>query len=72
MRPSVSPRPPARRLRRRRGATLHQALDDAMVTAQLFLILAGRLAGHPEPTVGELLSAAGPALPLEQRFKRAV
>jgi DNA polymerase-3 subunit epsilon len=50
----------------------HQALDDAMVTAQLFLTLAGRLPGHPEPSVGELLTAAGPGLRLEQRFKRAV
>jgi DNA polymerase III subunit epsilon len=50
----------------------HQALDDAMVTAQLFLVLAGRLAAHPEPTVRELLAAAGPGRRLEQRFKRAV
>lgn len=32
----------------------HHALDDALVTAQLFLALAGKLPGLPEPTVGDL------------------
>jgi DNA polymerase III epsilon subunit-like protein len=50
----------------------HQALDDAMVTAQLFLILAERLPGRPNPTVARLLAAGRPGLRLEQRFKRAV
>ena len=49
----------------------HQALDDAMVTAQLFLVLAGRLGGRPDLTAGQLLAAARPSR-LEQRFKRAV
>ena len=53
-------------------AAPHQALDDALVTAQLFLVLAGKLRGAPEPTVGRLLAAGRPDLRLEQRFKRAV
>jgi DNA polymerase-3 subunit epsilon len=32
----------------------HDALDDALVTAQLFLVLAGRLPGRPAPTAREL------------------
>jgi DNA polymerase-3 subunit epsilon len=32
----------------------HDALDDALVTAQLFLVLVGKLPGTPEPTVEEL------------------
>jgi DNA polymerase-3 subunit epsilon len=32
----------------------HDALDDALVTAQLFLVLAGRLPGLPTPTAREL------------------
>jgi len=32
----------------------HDALDDALVTAQLFLVLAGKLPGRPEPGVREL------------------
>jgi DNA polymerase III subunit epsilon len=32
----------------------HDALDDALVTAQLFLVLAGRLPGRPTPTAREL------------------
>jgi DNA polymerase-3 subunit epsilon len=37
----------------------HDALDDALVTAQAFLILATRLPAHPEPTVADLLRVAG-------------
>lgn len=40
-------------------ANPHEALDDALVTAQLFLVLAPRLAGRPEPTVRQLLRSAG-------------
>ncbi|MGZ8630184.1 MAG: 3'-5' exonuclease [Actinomycetota bacterium] len=40
-------------------ANPHEAFDDALVTAQLFLMLASRLPGHPEPTVRQLLRAAG-------------
>jgi DNA polymerase III subunit epsilon len=50
----------------------HQALDDAMVTAQLFLVLVGRLPGGPDPTAGRLLAVGRPGLRLEQRFRRAV
>ena len=32
----------------------HHALDDALVTAQLFLALAGKFEGVPEPTVADL------------------
>jgi DNA polymerase-3 subunit epsilon len=39
-------------------ANPHEALDDAFVTAQLFLVLVGRLPGTPEPTVGDLLRVA--------------
>ena len=41
-------------------ANPHEALDDAFVTAQLFLALAGKLPGHPDPTVRDLLGAARP------------
>lgn len=37
----------------------HEALDDALVTAQLFLVLATKLPGRPEPTVHDLLRAGG-------------
>ena len=37
----------------------HEALDDALVTAQLFLVLVGRLPGLPEPSVLDLLRAGG-------------
>ena len=50
----------------------HHALDDALVTAQLFLVLAGKIPGNPNPTVNGLLAAAGHRSRLEQRFKRAV
>lgn len=36
-------------------ANAHDALDDALVTAQLFLVLAEKIPGHPEPTLGDLL-----------------
>jgi DNA polymerase III subunit epsilon len=32
----------------------HDALDDALVTAQLFLVLVGKLPGTPEPTIEDL------------------
>jgi DNA polymerase III subunit epsilon len=37
----------------------HSAFDDALVTAQVFLALAGRLPAGPEPTVAELFYLAG-------------
>jgi DNA polymerase-3 subunit epsilon len=40
-------------------ANPHDALDDALVTAQAFLILATRLPLGPEPTVGDLARLAG-------------
>jgi DNA polymerase-3 subunit epsilon len=40
----------------------HQALDDALVTAQLFLVLSGKLPGIPSPSVAELLAAGRPSL----------
>ena len=36
-------------------ASPHDALDDALVTAQLFLVLVGKLPGLPAPTVADLL-----------------
>ena len=39
----------------------HSAFDDALVTAQVFLTLAGRLPAGPVPTVGELFHLAGDA-----------
>lgn len=36
----------------------HSALDDALVTAEMFLVLATRLITRPEPTIGELLDLA--------------
>jgi len=39
-------------------ANAHDALDDALVTAQVFLILATRLPQHPDPTVADLLRVA--------------
>jgi DNA polymerase III subunit epsilon len=32
----------------------HDALDDALVTAQLFLVLVGKIPGRPEPSAREL------------------
>ncbi|MBI3649336.1 MAG: 3'-5' exonuclease [Actinobacteria bacterium] len=60
----------------RRGvpvASPHDALDDAFVTAQLFVVLARKLPGRPDPTVSELLRAASP-LParVERRFSRGI
>jgi DNA polymerase-3 subunit epsilon len=40
----------------------HQALDDALVTAQLFLVLSGKLPAIPSPSVGDLLAAGRPSL----------
>lgn len=40
-------------------ANPHDALDDALVTAQAFLMLATRLPVGPEPTVGDLVRLAG-------------
>jgi DNA polymerase-3 subunit epsilon len=37
----------------------HEALDDALVAAQLFLVLVGKLPGRPEPTVRDLVRAGG-------------
>lgn len=39
-------------------ASPHDALDDALVTAQAFLVLAGRMPGRPTPTVRNLLRLA--------------
>ena len=48
----------------------HDALDDALVTAQAFLILATRPPLGPEPTVGDLFRLAGEDRGrVEQRFK---
>jgi DNA polymerase III subunit epsilon len=40
-------------------ASPHEAFDDALVTAQLFLVLVSKVRGRPEPTVRQLLRAAG-------------
>ena len=40
-------------------ANPHEAFDDALVTAQLFLVLASKLPGRADPTVRQLLRAAG-------------
>jgi DNA polymerase-3 subunit epsilon len=40
-------------------ANPHEAFDDALVTAQLFLVLASKVPGKPEPTVRQLLRLAG-------------
>jgi DNA polymerase-3 subunit epsilon len=55
-------------------ANPHDALDDALVTAQAFLVLATRLpAVGPEPSVGDLarFAGVGPGR-VEQRFKLGV
>jgi DNA polymerase-3 subunit epsilon len=36
-------------------AAPHEALDDALVTAQLFLVLVGKVTGRPDPTIRQLL-----------------
>jgi DNA polymerase-3 subunit epsilon len=41
-------------------ANAHEAYDDALVTAQLFLVLVSKLPGASEPTVGDLLRQARP------------
>jgi DNA polymerase-3 subunit epsilon len=41
-------------------ASPHEAYDDALVTAQLFLVLATKLPGNPRPTVRDLLRAGRP------------
>ncbi len=38
----------------------HDALDDALVTAQMFLVLAEKVPGHPTPTAGDLLLLGRP------------
>ena len=54
-------------------ANPHDALDDALVTAQAFLVLAARLSRGVEPTVGDLVRAAqGRPRRVEQRFKLGV
>lgn len=54
-------------------ANPHEALDDALVTAQIFLVLTGRLPEVPNPTVADLLRVAGDQSPwVEQRFKPGV
>ncbi len=40
-------------------ANPHEAFDDALVTAQLFLVLTGRLSTTRVPTVADLLELAG-------------
>ena len=40
-------------------ASPHEAFDDALVTAQLFLVLASKVPGRPDPTVRQLLRIAG-------------
>lgn len=50
----------------------HEALDDALVTAQAFLVLTSRLTELPEPSVGDLLRVAGHPSRVEQRFKLRV
>ena len=41
-------------------ADAHQALDDALVTAQLFLVLAEKVPRHADPTVRELVRLGRP------------
>jgi DNA polymerase-3 subunit epsilon len=54
-------------------ANPHEALDDAMVTAQLFLVLTGKLPEVPDPRVADLLRVAGvTSSRVEQRFKLGV
>jgi len=54
-------------------ASPHDALDDALVTAQAFLVLTGRLPMHPDPSVRDLLWVAGDrGRRVEQRFKLRV
>jgi DNA polymerase III epsilon subunit-like protein len=39
-------------------AAPHEAYDDALVTAQLFLVLAGKLPAGPEPSIAEVVRTA--------------
>jgi DNA polymerase III subunit epsilon len=41
-------------------ASPHEAYDDALVTAQLFLVLVGKLPDLPHPTAGDLLRLGRP------------
>jgi len=41
-------------------ADAHQALDDALVTAQLFLVLADTMSSHPDPTLRDLVRLGRP------------
>lgn len=41
-------------------ANPHEALDDAFVTAQLFLVLARKMPGDPDPTIRSLVRVARP------------
>lgn len=40
-------------------AAPHEAFDDALVTAQLFLVLTGKLPAGPRPSIAELVRVAG-------------
>ena len=53
-------------------ANPHDALDDALVTAQAFLVLAGRLPDLENPTAADLLWLGGGRHRVERRFKHAV
>ena len=53
-------------------ANPHDALDDALVTAQAFLVLSSRLPELPDPTARDLLRVAGQPSRVEQRFKLRV
>ena len=54
-------------------ANPHDALDDALVTAQAFLVCATRLSRGTDPTVDDLVRAAeGRRRRVEQRFKLGV
>ena len=53
-------------------ASPHDALDDALVTAQAFLVLTGRLPSCPDPTAADLLWLGSGRHRVERRFKLAV
>jgi len=53
-------------------ANPHEALDDALVTAQAFLVLTGRLPELKDPSAADLLRVAGSPSRVEQRFKLRV
>ncbi len=54
-------------------ANPHEAFDDALVTAQMFLVLTGKLPEVPDPRVADLLWLAGAqGRRVEQRFKLGV